>query len=171
MEEGEIWAELADFPGHQISNWGRVFSRKLDRVLRNSSTRDGDVKISLQGLDGRRTVSVKYLVAKEFVYKPGDLFDSVINLDANPGNIDAMNLAWRPKWFAWQYVRQFKTERYNYFEDIPVLNEQTEIRYTSLIECAMAEGVLLRDLWRSMCEGNKVFPTGYTYCFTEYYDE
>lgn len=167
MDESEIWAEIDGFPEYEVSSLGKIWNRKLDKRMATSLTRDGDVKISLQSPEGRRTVSVKYLVANAFVMKPSPVFNAVINLDGDPSNISAMNLEWRPKWFAWQYARQFNTTDRDYFENISVMNELTGARYPSIYECCRTEGILFKDVWRSVCEGTRVFPTEGPYCFCE----
>ena len=159
MSEQEIWATIPEFPAYEISTFGRIMNLKRDTQMRTSTTREGDVKISLGNEHSRRTMSVKYLVAEAFVYQPAPLFDAVINLDGNSRNVAAYNLAWRPKWFAWKYVRQFKFIEPEYLAPQKIVNMKTGVIYDSIIDAATSTGTLMVDVWRSLDQQIEIMPT------------
>ncbi len=160
----ELWITLREFPDYAASNQGRIARVHDEELMSLSSTREGDVKISLWDASGvRKTRSVKVLVAQEFVFKPRDTFDSVIVMDNDKSNLYSSNLAWRPYWFAWKYVRQFKDQYPEHYYTIPVVNMNTQIQYRSIFEAAMANGCLAKDVFRSIYAGERIFPDWHVY--------
>ena len=163
----ELWVTLRDFPDYAVSNQGRVARTFDEELMSLSSTRDGDVKISLWDPSGvRRTRSVKVLVAQEFVFKPRETFDSVIVRDNDKSNLYSSNLSWRPHWFSWRYAHQFKETYPPHYYDVPVVNMNTQIQYGSMFEAAIDNGCLARDVFRSIYAGERIFPDWHVYATT-----
>lgn len=158
----EVWADIADFPYYQISNLGRIYNVKFDRMMSVSMNNHGHMKISLlsdwSGI--RHTKTVATLVAEAFVPKPNELCDHVIVLDGDFTNMVAHNLAWRPWGFARMYTRQLKVPQPRHYENLPVLNVSKGILYRSVTDAGMSEGLLFRDVWRATYSRQPVFPTG-----------
>ena len=159
MENDEIWADIPGFPGYSISSLGRIANLKWQMLMQTSQTIEGHVKISLQGEDGRHTLSVKKLVARAFVYQPSPMFNAVINLDGDITNVEASNLQWRPRWFAWRYHRQYQDKGNPvYFRNIPIYNQGTGYEYPSIEIASKTDGVLMEDVLISIRTGALVFP-------------
>lgn len=163
LTDKEAWKVIDEFPNYRISSRGFVFNIKMDDFMKLSRTQQGDYKVTLVNDEYRVTRSVRVLVAEAFVQKPDPMFDTVIILDTDKSNIVASNLAWRPRWFAWKYYRQFYTPHHHNYTSIPIINLNTKVKYSSVIDAAMREGVLLEDLWRSVNNGSFIFPTGDAY--------
>lgn len=159
----EIWKEIEGFPAYSISNTGFVYNHRTEEVMKVSATHHGDLKVTLVQRPHRITRTIRVLVAEAFLPKPSEAFDTVIMLDNDRGNVDVSNLAWRPRWFAWQFSRQFNNTPTHFERPMRIFNTRTGTIYGSVIEVAISEGVLMNDVWRSIHDGSVVFPTGATY--------
>lgn len=166
--ELEVWAELREFPRYEISSHGNIFNSMTNREMRVSENNYGHLKISLFDVDGyRRTKSVGTLVAETFVEKPNILCDSVIFLNGDHHDCRADNLAWRPRWFAWQYTKQLQNETPHYYRNLKVINVLDEIEYANILEAATTEGLLFEHIWHSTYTGNPVYPNGSVWAVAE----
>lgn len=157
----EQWKEIRGYSDYSVSNLGRIFNHRTDRVMRTSRTNHGHVKITLVMDNTRRrfTMSVATLVANAFVEAPNLLCDHVVILDGDLGNVEASNLVWRPRWFAWKYAHQLKVQQPVYYHNLPVYNPVRRIEYPSIVSAGMHEGLLFADIWRSTYSGARLFPT------------
>lgn len=175
----EEWRQIEEFPLYDVSNLGRIYNRRTEQIMRTSVTNFGHMKVTLtlegegrpvtfydknnieqERLEKRFTRSVPRLVADAFLGKGNILWDQVIILDGNSQNVCVDNLAWRPRTFAWKYTRQLKTQQPRHYETLPVINVNQNVRYNSIVEAGMTEGLLFQDIWRSTYSGDRVFPTG-----------
>jgi hypothetical protein len=175
----EQWRQIEEFPNYDVSTRGRIYNRRAEQFMQTSRTNFGHMKVTLT-LDGegrsvkfrdgdgeeqeriekRFTRSGPRLVADAFLGKGNVLWDQVIMKDGDFENVQLDNLAWRPRTFSWKYTRQLRVQQPRHFESLPVINTETDIRYSSIIEAGMAEGLLFADIWRSTYSGERVFPTG-----------
>lgn len=158
---GERWRTILEFPKYEISNKGNVYNTKTRQMMRTSITNYGHTKITLTDYDGQRyTRSVAYLVAQAFIDPPTSMASYLIVLDGNFQNVDASNLAWRPRGFAWEYTHQLKYPQPNHYYNLPVRNVVTGFEYDSITEAGVTEGLLFNDIWRSTYTGNELYPHG-----------
>lgn len=159
MTEFESFKRIPDFPGYMISSNGQVYNTEFARWMTHSPTGGGDQTVGLwrDGKQYRR--SVKVLVARAFVDGETGLFDTPIQMDNDKENLRADNLAWRPRWFAWQYTRQFSNlQPWTYSG--PLRNVETGDRFDTVIDAAMGTGSLIRDIRKSLLHHTPVFPHG-----------
>lgn len=158
----EVWKNIPEFTNYDVSNLGRIYNRVRDKLMQTSLTNHGHVKITLlsEWNNKRYTRSVARLVAEAFCKPPNFLSDQIVVLDGNFSNVASKNLAWRPRWFAWKYTRQLKTQQPLYFKNLPVLNVVENVEYRSIIQAGMNEGLLFIDVWESTYTGRRVYPTG-----------
>lgn len=169
----EDWKQIPDFPDYLVSNLGRVYNTRTDRVMAESRTLQGDHKVTLSANGERVTRSVRVLVAEAFVPRPysdrsfhkSAIPDTVIVLDNNQDNITSYNLAWRPRWFAHKYARQFKQEHPRNYLDTPVQNLNTGALYNSIFEAGVKEGMLFNDIFKSAEVGNYIYPNDVQFIF------
>lgn len=162
----ENWTRIEEFPSYNVSDQGRVVRWTTGREVRQSFTKDGHVKIGLvlNGIQYQRSLGP--LVAEAFVEGQTPTFDTPIHLDGNQANNRADNLVWRPRWFAWKYARQF------YEIDIsdvrrPVIEVNSEIIYSNMVDAAIVNGLLFKDVFLSIVEKLPTFPTWQTFDFLE----
>ena len=153
-----IWQQIPDFPSYAVNNHGQVLNIDTDRLMRISYTLQGNAKVSLVGLEGRRTLSVAFLVAKAFVAPPNPLSTSVVVLNGNQADLRAVNLVWRPISFAWKYTRQMKENQPIHFFSLQVHDVTNDVVYTNIIQAGQLLGLLYQDIWRSTYTGNTTYP-------------
>ena len=160
----ENWVSIDGFPKYKVSDQGRVLNVDSGRIMRESRTRTGIVKIGLFHDGAQHTRSVCTLVATAFVDGRSELFDTPTHLDCNHENNTANNLVWRPRWFAWKYRRQF-TESSVHHDRGPVIDEQSKTRYSTMFQAALDNGLLVEDIWKSILLKKPTFPTGQLFLF------
>ena len=86
----EKWVNIENHPRYFISNFGRVFSKKSNKVMKNRVvSKNGYQQITLDNSQ----LLVHRLVAKAFIPNPNNL-PCVNHKDENPGNNDFRNLEW-----------------------------------------------------------------------------
>ena len=170
----ENWEPIPDFPDYLVSDRGQIHNSRTERMMALNKTVQGDLKVTLSQEGYRETRSVRVLVAEAFVPKPFSMIsfhksaipDTVIVLDGDQGNVSAYNLAWRPRWFANQYARQFKMRNYpDDYYNRPVQNLNTRDVYTNVIEAAQREGLLYHDVFRSASTGGTIYPGDLVFIF------
>jgi len=163
----EVWRPIHGFPAYSISSLGRLCYINTGRIMATSRTSFGHAKISIIDSEKcRRTMSVALLVAEEFVEPPDELSDNVILLDGDLQNVEASNLALRPRWFAWKYARQLRIDNSN-FRLIPIYNVSLGRFYPSIFDCGTEHGLLFSDILRSANTGAGVYPYGWRFEFPE----
>jgi hypothetical protein len=153
-----FWIRSVAFPDYSISNFGDVVNEVTERLLRQNVTLDGVAKVDLFKDGIKYTRSVKRLVAEAFVEGRIENFDTPINLDGDKSNNRVDNLMWRPRWFAMKYTHQF-----DQIPDIhragPIRDVRTRDRYFDVYEAGTFNGILFKDIWRSI---NDKIPTQIT---------
>ncbi len=158
----ELWKPIPEFPNYQISNLGRVYNNRTEHIMSTSLTNFGHVKITLKSdwSDERFTRSVAQMVAEAFLEPLNCKDNQVVVLNGDFSNVEAANLAWRPRWYAWKYSRQLKARQPVYYKNLAVRNVVTDVYYNSIEEAGMAEGLLFDDIWRSTYTHAQLFPYG-----------
>lgn len=154
------WKPIKDFPGYSVSDTGLIRSDMSGRILAESENQYGLVCIGMvrDGVQYHR--SVPLLVAKAFLtrHRVHGAFDTPINLDGNRHNNNVWNLAWRPRWFAVKYNRQFVHPYHNPINALIEDVETGEVNNNSF-ECAIRYGLLEEDLVLSILNRTYVWPT------------
>lgn len=163
--QGEEWEPLdrQGFPGHSISNYGRVLNDNSKRFLALSKNQQGFVKVAIVTEEhGRLTVQVNRLVARAFIQGETEIFNNIIHLNGVRDQTYAANLAWRPRWFALKYHKQFEDRPP--FVPEPVLVVDTREEFQDSRRAAMTYGLLEKDIFRSTCMPDlRVFPHGFRF--------
>jgi hypothetical protein len=160
----EIWVVVSEFPSYAVTNYGTVTNIATQRDVIQSMTKQGALKVGLMRDHIQYTRSVKVLVADAFIDGRSDIFNTPIQLDGNPRNVNADNLLWRPRWFAWKYKHQF----YNIPKGVDrgkLLDESTGEIYDSILAAATEEGLLIEDIFKSIHYKERVFPTNQVFSF------
>ena len=86
----ETWKDIDNYPGYEISNLGRVYSQKTNKI-RKILNREGRQTITI----GKDSLLVHFLVANAFLDKPKSKKRLVVNhLDGKPHNNRVENLEW-----------------------------------------------------------------------------
>lgn len=162
----EEWTDVPDFPEYSISNYGRVRSIRLDRLLAWSPIYYNIPTVGMMrdGVQMRRSVPV--LVCRAFIPQPAPHFDTPIHLDGDRTNCRVDNLAWRPRWFAINYHKERQNVTYpEWTKDFRLLETGELFGHPS--EAAMKYGELERQIHRSLYAGRETFPHNHHYVWEE----
>lgn len=152
----EKWRIVEEFPTYKVSNYGDVLNHASGRVLKQSQTKAGLVKVGLVSGGVQYTRSVAVLVAEAFVLGRSDIFNTPIHMDGDQTNNRADNLMWRPRWFAWKYFRQFDEPRRG---NRAIVDIHSGREYKNLFEAATTHGLLTQDIAKAISLKAPVFPT------------
>jgi DNA-binding phage protein len=95
-DQAEVWKDVAGVVGYQVSNLGRVRSRRLPDVwliIKGSADCRGYMRVCIPYPDKPRTVKVHRLVLMAFV-GPSPASTETCHEDGNPANNRLTNLRW-----------------------------------------------------------------------------
>jgi len=154
----EISSPIEGFENYEVTNHGRVLNVKTGRVMVLSPTMNGDLTVGLVRDGKQHRYSVKGLVAREFVPREAEFFNTPILLDGNKRNLHHHNILWRPRWFAWMHARQF-AEDHAWYHFGPIVDITTGTKYDDYLAASIANGILCNDIKESIYNGATVFPT------------
>ena len=160
----EHWKTIIEFPEYKVSDQGRVLNTSNNRVLRESVTQSGVVKIGIVKGGTQFTRCVPLLVADTFVEGRDDIFNTPIHLDGDSRNNRADNLLWRPRAFAWKFTRQF-TDIPAKYKKGPLVDIETGVQYKDVVEAAKVNGLLFEDVLKTITIQKPAFPTWQTFAF------
>lgn len=130
----EIWKDIKDYPGYQVSNLGRVRTNNKititekhgvrhwkNRILKQKCTRQNMMRVELWNDKGHKTLSVHRLVAFAFLGNPVDENMTVNHKDGNRKNNNVNNLEWLS--LADNIKHGFKNGLYSTAKPIVLLDE------------------------------------------------
>lgn len=90
----EIFKTIPGFPDYEVSTWGRVFSKKTGRFLKQEEHYKGYLRVDLFDVHGeRKHFKVHRLVAEAFIPNPLGK-DQINHKDGNNTNNSVTNLEW-----------------------------------------------------------------------------
>lgn len=158
---------IKEFPEYEINSLGDIYSRITGRRMTYTPNQHGELTVGLtkDGVQYRR--SVKLLVAKYFVKGRTDIFDTPILLDGDRYNLHHENIAWRPRWFAWKYTRQFNQPQ-PYWDFGPIVEIRHKVLYENVYTAGVTTGSLFAEVFSTIDSGYlRVFPGGEAYAWYE----
>lgn len=153
------WVELDEFPDYALSNHGDIANMKTGTPRKSSINQQGIPKISLYQDSRLYTRSLAVMVAEAFVERPDPHFDTPIHLDGDRMNCRADNLAWRARWFAIMYHKQFRNEHLH-LDKAPRVETNSGREFETALEVVTTYGVLYIDVFNSHFNNTPVFPGG-----------
>lgn len=114
----EAWKELVGIPTarpwYMVSNFGRVYSKASDSIIKPSIINAGYIRIQLRSFDNNKIDTLVHrLVAMAYVYNDDPVVKTEVNhIDSNPFNNQSTNL----EWITTESNQQLKTHisRYSY---------------------------------------------------------
>lgn len=164
FKRNEERTRIESFPGYEITNHGRVFNLHTGREMVLSPTQHGDLTVGLTKGGRQYRFSVKGLVARAFVEGETDVFNTPTLLDGDKYNLYFENIAWRPRWFAWKYSRQFSHPE-SWYSHGPIYEITEDTLYDTFIDAAIHNGLLCSDIRLSIYNEIEVFPTGQRFIY------
>ena len=91
-ENNEVWKDCVGFEDYSVSNYGRIYSKRRDKILKLCVNSSNYKKCALKG----KNLYVHRLVAQAFIDNPNNL-EEVNHKDGNKWNNNADNLEWVSK--------------------------------------------------------------------------
>lgn len=136
--EEEEWRDVVGLPRYSVSDYGRVYDHKRDRLLKQTPDRAGYLRVKLWVRDIRMTVSVHRLVAFAFLeFSNSDLKVNHEDGDKTYNYIANLELVTRSENMKHAYA--------NSLVDVPnrtpVICVETGDRYKSTREAARVLGI------------------------------
>ncbi len=163
----ENWQKIPEFPNYAVSNLGNILSINRDVVLVTGFNQQG-IRFARFYDHNRQIVrSVAKLVADAFLEPPErpEVFDTPIHLNGDHADCRAENLAWRPRWFAVKYHRQFSDWEREHRRGFicPVRINETGEMFPTSWEAAIKYGMIDRDIFIQTVNQHPTFPHGFTF--------
>lgn len=154
----ERWKPIPDFPGYSVSDRGRVLNEDTQRIMAVLVNQQGVAYVGLTRDKVQYRRGLALLVANEFLDPPpASIFDTPIHLDGDKTNADVRNLAWRPRWFAVKYHKQFKHPPKGF--RVPIQDVETGTIFETSWEAAITYGLLDEEILSSIVNLTYVWPT------------
>jgi hypothetical protein len=154
----EEWRDIRGFPGWAINPEGVVFSDATSRKMAIGKNQQGIATVRLMRDGKQHGRSVALLVAKAYLDPPrNEYYNSVIHLNGDKDDCRAVNLMWRPRWYALKYHRMFEDEPYRVSVYIPALDKV----YSSLREFCTDYGLIEKSTYVDMLNGEPCFHYGW----------
>lgn len=154
--------ELPDYPGYAINRDGEVLTLETGLMKRRSLNQQGILMVNFSINAKQHVRAVAPLVAHYFLSREDipDHFDTPIHLNGDRTDCRVDNLAWRPRWFAVKYHRQFlPEERFkNFGFQSPVELINTGEVFPTSWEAAIKYGLLDKEIFIATINRTYVFP-------------
>lgn len=154
--------QVPEFPDYYVREDGMIFNAKGD-VLTPLTNGRNIVFVNFYRLGVKYNRSISRIVAEAFLPTPeNDLDNTPINLDGDRSNCAAYNLAWRPRWFAILYMKQFSRP-----PTLPrtIVNVRTGQIYRNSLEASASCGALQRSVYESIRNRTPAWPTEEVFAF------
>lgn len=158
MVEIDDWKPVEGFPGYSVNSMGQVRRNATKRVIHPRVSQYGVAYVGLMRNWQQCIRSLPRLVARAFVQSPSEIFNTPIQLDGDPLNCQAVNLMWRPRWYAVQYKRQFQ-DRYANPIKVPVRSVGDGEKFPNSWTAAQRYGLLEREVVLSVVNRTPAWPT------------
>ena len=134
----EVFKDIKGYPNYQISNLGRVWSKKRQIYLKPHKNNSGYLSVVLPSINGKyKRELIHRLVALTFIDNPNN-YPCVNHKDENKENNSASNLEWCDRSYNINYGS--RNEKVGKKNEKPVKCIETGIIYNSGKEAAKALG-------------------------------
>lgn len=151
----EVWRDIDGYEQYQISNMGRVFSMKTNKLLTPQPDKKGYLRVKFWENNKGYTFKVHRLVAQAFIPNPNNL-PQVNHKDEDKKNNTVENLEWCDGIYNLNYGTRKErsdkalTNRLNL--SLPVICVETGIEYPSIQEARRQTNI--RNIGMC-CSGNR----------------
>lgn len=151
----EEWREVKNYNGYKVSNFGRVYSMKVSRLLKPHPDKKGYLRVKFWKDGKGYTFKVHRLVAQAFIPNPHN-YPQVNHKDENKTNNIVDNLEWCDNTYNAHYGSHIERATKNLVNrknlSLPVLCVETGKVYPSIMEARRQTGLRNID---ECCRGNR----------------
>lgn len=142
----EEYVSVESAPDYMVARNGAIISVKRPNTpIRHQVLKDGSLAVTLRVDGDRRTLLVRRVVAEAFCPGRSVIFNTVIHKDCDKDNCNADNLVWRPRSFAFDYIKQFQKTGNgpdSWRKHNPILCVDTGVVYNCVFDACYDLGLL-----------------------------
>lgn len=140
--------QIPGFPNYYITFSGEVLSENRDMMpLAQNINQFGIAHVGLYSDNRLYRRSVAKLVADAFLDPPQfSHYNTLIHLDGVKPNCHVENLMWRPRWFSFEYHKQYWEAPSPSWGKFPVEVPETNEWYDHCFDFCMSYGALVRHV-------------------------
>jgi hypothetical protein len=159
----EVWQPIPEFLGYEVSDQGRVMNASTGRFMALLRNQYGNVNVGLSKGKMQYKRSVALLVCEAFNPKNPmhRSFDTPIHLNGDLSDNRAVNLMWRPRWFAMKYIKQFEKGPSGF--RTPIQDIASKEIFPTSWEAALTYGLLDNEILVATLNRTYVWPTYQTF--------
>lgn len=161
----EVWLEIPDFPGYEVSNAGTIRNISRQTILAERINNRGHPMVTMYRENIPYTRMVSKVVASTFLPTENRTW-SPFHLDRDLTNNATDNLEWRPRWFLHKHAIEAKSLTY-ILSTRPVECVTTGVRYSNIHEAACDIGGLDSGVARSAQYYPNSWHMGYQFRFLD----
>jgi hypothetical protein len=152
------WRIIEEFPDYAVNDQGEVLNIKRNRTLASRMNRQDFMMIGLVRDRMQYTRATAPLVANAFLEPAASpAYNSIIHLNGDRTDCRAINLMWRPRWYASRYHRMFDDYPLRVSVYIPELDKV----FFSLREFCTTYGLVESYSYATMLDGQPCFHYGW----------
>lgn len=155
---------VADIPGYeglyQVTNDGRIFSKKRAKFLKFDDNGNGYKFVFLYKNNIREKVYIHRVVAEAFCIKENETYNEIHHIDGDTSNNAASNLMWVDEI---EHIRAHKSKP---VEQYDLISGKTIAEYKSGTEAFNATGIYKSSI-SSCCNGKRKAAGGYGWRFKD----
>jgi hypothetical protein len=148
------WRPIEDFPDYLVNEYGDIKNEYRDRLLTQRLNREDFMMTGLVRDQRQYTRAVAPIVARAFLgHPPSDAYNSVIHLNGDRVDCRALNLMWRPRWYAIRYHHMFFEAPLRISVYVPAIRR----RFYSLREFCTTYGLVEALTYLNLTNGEPCF--------------
>jgi hypothetical protein len=152
------WRRIDEFPDYIINEYGDVMNERRQKQLTPRMNHQDFAMLGLVRDGVQYTRALTSLVATAYLDPPPYRhYDSVINLNGDRADCRAINLMWRPRWYATRYRQMFNEEPLRLSVFVPDIDRA----FYSLREFCTTYGVVEKHAYLNMLNGDPCFHYGW----------
>lgn len=165
LPRNDEWRDIDEFPDWAIDAEGNVLNNWTSNIISQRLNKQNLLMVNIHIRGKIHTRMVALLVARAFLEPPPNAsYNSIIHLNGDRSDCRAMNLMWRPRWYALQYHKMFEEEPIR----VAVLIPHIDKVFHSLREFCTTYGVIEKKTYIQMINGEPCFHYGW---LVERYEE
>lgn len=152
------WRDVEEFTEVAVTEDGQVMNTWNGHILTPRCNQQGFLMVGVMFDRKQYTRSVALMVANAFLEPPrSPAYNSIIHLNGDRSDCRALNLMWRPRWFATKYHRMFDDLPFRVSAYIPKIDQH----FPSLRELCTTYGLLEQESYHDIINQTPCFHYGW----------